>query len=427
MSFQLIPGSRRWTLVVGFARFFIFANFMTLAAVIPVLRQEWGLSATGAGALVTGFTLAYSVSLFVFGWAADHIGAKRAVVISAAASAVASLLFGFLARDYGSALFFASLSGLAQGGVYTPLVMLFSEHAPPERRGAAMGALIASTSFGYAGSLALASLGLTLGGWSMAFLLTGLAPSIGAAILILALRGTPNSVHPRAGATNVWRELAVNRSSRLLVGGYIAHNWELVGGWAWLPAVIGASLTLSGAASELAAIGGAGLSAAMHLTGAAASFSMGRLSDHIGRKLVLVGVAAIGAALSLVLGWAVVLPPLVIVLLGFAYAFSTLGDSPVLSIALAESVSRGYLGAVLAFRSLIGFAAGALAPLAAGAAMDAARAAGASTIVEWGAGFTVLGVGGVLAVIAALRLPKDRRRAARPAPRVSSESAQPAD
>jgi MFS family permease len=410
LSIHLPPGSRSWTLVVGLARVFIFANFMTLAAVIPVLRREWELSATSAGALVTGFTLAYSVSLFIFGWAADHIGAKRAAVISAAASAVASLLFGFLARDYWSALFFASLSGLAQGGVYTPLVMLFSEHAPPARRGAAMGALIASTSFGYAGSLALASIGMAVGGWQEAFLFTGLAPTVGAVILILALRGTINIIHPRTGATNVWHELAVNRSSRLLVGGYIAHNWELVGGWAWLPAVIGASLTLSGAASEFAAITGAGLSAAMHLTGAAASFSMGRLSDHVGRKAVLVSVASIGAALSLVLGWAVVLPPLTIILLGFAYAFSTLGDSPVLSIALAESVSRGYLGVVLAYRSLIGFAAGALAPLAAGAAMDGARAAGASMVVEWGAGFTVLGVGGVLAVVAAARLPRDRSR-----------------
>lgn len=408
MSFHLTPGSRSWTLVVGFARVFIFANFMTLAAVISVLRQEWDLSATGAGALVTGFTLAYSVSLFLFGWAADHIGAKRATVISAVASAVAAALFAFLARDYGSALFFASLSGLAQGGVYTPLVMLFSEHAPPARRGTAMGALIASTSFGYAGSLALASLGLSLGGWQTAFLLTGLAPSIGAAILVLALRGTTNVIHPRTGSTNIWHELTVNRSSRLLVGGYVAHNWELVGGWAWLPAVIGASLTLSGVASEFAAIVGAGLSAAMHLTGALASFTMGRLSDHLGRRVVLAGVAAIGAALSLALGWAVVLPPLVIILLGFAYAFSTLGDSPVLSTALAESVSRGYLGAVLAFRSLIGFGAGALAPLAAGAAMDAAHKAGTSVVVEWGAGFTVLGLGGVLAVAAALRLPRDR-------------------
>ncbi len=408
MSFHLVPGSRSWSLVVGLARIFIFANFMTLAAVIPVLRQEWDLSATGAGALVTSFTLAYSVSLFLFGWAADHIGARRATMVSAVASAIAAALFALLARDYGSALFFASLSGLAQGGVYTPLVMLFAEHAPPGRRGAAMGALIASTSFGYAGSLALASLGLSLGGWEMAFLLTGLAPTIGAGLLILALRGTTNVIHPRTASTSVWHELTVNRSSRLLVGGYIAHNWELVGGWAWLPAVIGASLTLSGAASEFAAISGAGLTAAMHLTGALASFTMGRLSDHLGRRAVLAGVAAIGAALSLTLGWAVVLPPLVIILLGFAYAFSTLGDSPVLSTALAETVSRGYLGAVLAWRSLIGFGAGALAPLAAGAAMDIAHKAGASTVVEWGAGFTVLGIGGVLAVVMALRLPRDR-------------------
>src|SRR3546814_15969037 len=61
------------------------------------------------------------------------------------------------ARSYLSGLVLFSLAALAQGGTYTPGIMLIADRYPPERRGAAMGWLIASTSLGYALSLVLSS------------------------------------------------------------------------------------------------------------------------------------------------------------------------------------------------------------------------------------------------------------------------------
>src|SRR3712207_6899888 len=49
---------------------------------------------------VTSFTTAYAISLFVFAWAADHVGAKHAVIASAIASAAFSAAFGLFARDW---------------------------------------------------------------------------------------------------------------------------------------------------------------------------------------------------------------------------------------------------------------------------------------------------------------------------------------
>src|SRR5688572_29052678 len=109
------------------ARVFLFATFMTVAAVIPLLTLEWALSATAAGAIVSSFTLCYALSVFAFAWAADHYGAKRMVVASALAAAATSATFGLLAHDWWSALATYGLVGLAQGGVYTPLVMLLSD------------------------------------------------------------------------------------------------------------------------------------------------------------------------------------------------------------------------------------------------------------------------------------------------------------
>jgi MFS family permease len=389
-------------LAICIARVFLFATFMTVAASIPLLTLEWRLSAAAAGGIVSSFTFCYALSVFAFAWAADHYGAKRMVVASALAAAATSAAFGLLAQDWWSATLFYGLVGLAQGGVYTPLVMLLSDEVEPARRGKAMGWLIASTSAGYAASLGVAALGIALGGWKTAFVLTGLLPAAGAAMLIGALAPFAHRVHARPAEVRLRDELVRNRESRLLIAGYTGHSWELVGMWAWIPAFLAAGFALKGAAATGATVAGAYLAGMLHVVGAVAAFTMGRLSDRTGRRPVLVVLAGAGAVASFAIGWLIHAPSLLLVPLALAYAFVTLGDSPVLTTAISEAVRPGYLGAVLAWRGFAGFGAGAVAPLAVGLVLDATRAAGAP--VSWGLGFITLGLGGVVALACALAL-----------------------
>jgi MFS family permease len=384
---------------------FLFATFMTVAGVIPLITVEWSLSATAAGAIVSSFTLCYAVSVFGFAWAADHVGAKRMVVVSALAAAAASAAFGFLARDWASAMIAYSVVGLAQGGIYTPLVMLLSDEVEPARRGKAMGWLIASTSAGYCASLGAAALGIALGGWRAAFVLSGLLPAIGAAALLASISPFANRVHPRPAQVRLRDELVRNRDSRLLIAGYTGHSWELLGMWAWVPSFLAAGFALKGAAVSGAAISGAWLSALLHAVGAVAAFTMGRLSDRAGRRPVLVALAGAAAAASFITGWLVHAPSMILVPLVLAYAFVAIGDSPVLTTAISEAVRPGYLGAVLAWRGFAGFGAGAVAPLAFGLVLDHAVAKG--PVVSWGLAFATLGLGGLAALACALAL---RRR-----------------
>lgn len=386
------------------ARVFLFSTFMTVAAVIPLLMRDWALSAAAAGAIVSTFTLCYAVSVFAFGWAADHFGAKRMVLASALAAAATSAAFGFFARDWGSAIVLYALVGLAQGGVYTPLIMVLSDEVSAAKRGNAMGWLIASTSAGYAASLLVAGLGVALGGWQAAFVLCGVLPAAGAALLIGSLQPFAHRVHPRTVGVHPSDEIVRNRTSRLLIAGYTGHSWEVVGMWAWIPAFLAAGFALKGAGVSGATVSGAYLSGAMHLFGALAAFSMGRLSDRTGRRPLLIALAGAGACVSFTIGWLIHAPSLVLVPLALAYAFVTLGDSPVLTTAISEAVRPGYLGAVLAWRGLAGFGAGAIAPLAVGALLDAAAGAGAGPQTSWGTAFAALGLGGAIALICALAL-----------------------
>ena len=397
-------GRDPWVLAVCLARVFLFANFMAVAATVPVVMPAWGIGAAQAGSVITSFTISYAISLFVTSWIADHFGAKRVALISCWLAAAAAAVFGLFARDYASAFFLYALAGLMQGGIYTPIVMLFAERYSPRRRGGAVGWLIGSTSIGYAGSLATAGIGLALGGLQAAFVLTGLLPSLGAVLLTGVLWRVPNTIHERGVALSLKTALFENPDARRLVAGYTAHSWELLGMWAWIPAFVAANLALNG----WGLIAGAGLSAyvaaAAHISGAVASLSMGAASDRLGRKAVLFAVAAACAVISLSIGWMVALPTLILALLVLAYAFLAIGDSAVLSTALTETVSPAYLGSALAVRSLFGFGAGALAPLAFGAILDLAGNGTAASPFTWGLGFAALGLGGIIAAWCALRL-----------------------
>lgn len=403
----MTSGVERWTVHVCLARIFLFAPFMTVASVIPLIQEAWGIGATGSGAVVTSFTVGYALSLFGFSWIADHIGAKRATLVSAAASAAGALLFGLFARDWLTAFVLYGLVGLAQGGVYTPLVMLFAQRSHPESRGRNMGMLIASTSVGYAFSLAICALVLSFADYRTVFLVTGFLPAIGAATLWLALRDVENVVVERTTKLRLSRATFGGRDARLLTIGYTGHCWELLGSWAWMPSLIAAALVLSGDDLTDASRYSAWSTSAMHLTGAAAAFTMGALSDRLGRRTVLLGVAAAGTALSFLIGWLVIIPAAILIAIAVAYAFITIGDSPVLTTATTEVTEPGYMGAVLAIRSLLGFGAGALAPLAAGVMFDAGAAAGLAPAVVWGLTFCVLGLGGLVAAVSAARLKID--------------------
>ncbi len=396
-----------WLPGICAARFFMTLFFMSYAACLPVLRAQWGMSAAQAGLVSTGFQAGYAISLLGFSWLADRVGSRRIFLLSSALSTVTAIAFALFARSYLSGLALFTLAALAQGGTYSTAIMLVSDRHRSHSRGAAVGWLIASSSLSYGASLLLAGAVLSRGGYEKAFLVTAAGPLVGALIAWLVLRETPNVIHPRVEGSGASAELLRNpRAARLTVG-YVGHSWELLGMWAWTPAFVASSLAASGAVTLRAAELGAYVAASFHVMGLVSSSAMGYLSDRLGRRTVMLALAAASAACSFAFGWLVGGPLLVIALVGAVYGFTALGDSPVLSAALTEAVRPAYLGSVLAVRSLAGFGAGAIAPAVFGMVLDAANPAG-SHASGWGWAFAVLGVGGLVAVLSAWGLPRMR-------------------
>jgi MFS family permease len=390
--------------------------FMTYVATLPALRVAWDMSATAAGSVLTAFHLAYAASLVASSSLADRVGARRVFLTATGLSAVSALGFALAARSYWTALISYAIVALGQGGLYTTAIMLLADRYPPERRGRAVGLLVASASLGYALSLMVSGLMLRLGGYPLAFLATAFGTTAGAILAWFALRSTPDLVHSRSTPGSSFRtDVLRNKPAMRLIGAYTFHSWELAGMWAWAPAFIAAVLTVGGTASGSAIELGAYSAAAFHVLGLTAASSMGPLSDRLGRRPVLVVLAAGSAMCSFAFGWLIDWPVGLVLAVGAIYGFTALGDSPVLSTALTEVIAPRYLGAALAVRSLLGVLAAAIAPLAFGAVLDAANP-GPGMPRAWGWAFVLLGCGGVGATVCATFVSTSLPRSATPVP-----------
>jgi MFS family permease len=390
--------------------------FMTYAAAMPVLRDDWGMTGAQAGTVASGFQIGYAVSLVVCSGLSDRISPKAIYLWSMFAAGLSALAFALLARDFASAVILNTAVGVSLGGTYTTGLMILAGRYPSRTRGMAVGYFIASTSCGYACSLLISGAAIPVGGYRLAFLLTGLGPALGWALAAITLRATPVVAAGRRPGRRFTREVLANRPAMLLIGGYTCHNWELQGMWAWTPAFMAACLGMAGAGRVDAAGSGAYVSALFHVVGLLASFSMGALSDRLDRARVMAALAAASMACSFAFGWMANWPIALVIAAGMIYAFTALGDSPILSAALSESVHEAYLGAALGLRSLIGFGAAALAPVVFGLVLDQTNppGGGGRGYAVWGWAYSVLGVGGLGAVWAAWRFGRVRPAAIAP-------------
>lgn len=388
---------------------------MAYPAVLSVVQEEWGLSSTAAGSISSAYQIGTAVALVFVSALADYLDPRLLFRVSAGVTAAVSLLIPVLAHGHLSALLLFGAVAVAVSGIYTPAIMLLAERFEPARRGRAMGWFLAASSMGYVLALVVGGAVVARAGWRPALFVLALGPLLCFALSLALFSGERSR---RAGAPAPRRvsfdaDLAGNRPAQLMIWGYVFHSWELLGMWAWTPAFIAAALAVQGTTIERAAGLGASLSAIFHVMGIVASATGGALSDRWGRTAVIGGMMLVSSACSFGFGWMLAAPLLLLVVVGSVYGFSALGDSSVYSTGITETVRPERLGSALAVRSLLGFGAGAIAPLVFGWVLDLHGGRTAS-VAGWGWAFSALGVGGVLGLLCMLWLrtmPESRRLA----------------
>lgn len=372
------------------------AVFMTYPACLSVLLTAWQMTATQAGIVQGAFTVGFALSLLAASFACDRFGATRVFNASTFASALFAIIFAVFARSFETAVVCLALVGFAQGGTYTPAIMVVAANTAPSTKASAVGWVLAGMSAGYVISISLSTTMIALVDYRAAFVATASVTVLGWCAGLIAVRAARDQ-QDEANEADVSLEPSVKLRASLLTLGYIGHSWELLGMWAWIPAFLAAAILSDGTLSAIEL--GLWTAIALHVSGFFSSLLSGYAADRFGAKTVLVLFALLGAVCSFSIGWITGIDVALLLIVTAIYGFATIGDSAVLSSAMTDAVPSSHLGRALGLRSILGIGSGALAPVTFGMVLDAASAETA-----WGLAFWTLGAGGLLALVCALAL-----------------------
>lgn len=384
----------RWLLLLCLAQCFIMLVFINYSAILPLLKEEWGMNNTMAGSIFSVYQLGYIASGVILSALTDRINTRYIFIISIIWSGTANLLFALYAHDYLSAMVLRALTGIGMGGTYMPGLKLVAEKFAPHERGKAIGIYVGALMLGASLSLAVTGGVAALAGWRTAFIVCSVGVYLGALVSLPVFRGYRPTVHARM-EQGFRGEIVRNKPAFLMILGYASHMWEMYGMRSWL-APFYASLLIGHGISQGKATGWAATAAAV-ITGMG-TFSTaitGTLSDRLGRTRTIMLVMTASAACSFAFGWLINFPPYVALAAGLLYGYLTVAESPVFSTGLTELVAPGYLGAAMGMQSLVGYTLGMISPTVFGWALDLCRGWDPfpGVAVDWGIAFSTAGLG----------------------------------
>src|SRR5256712_6140994 len=379
----------RWLLLLSAAEILTMLTFGNYSAALPVLRQQWSLSAAQAGAIFAGQQIGYTAAVLVLATLTDVAGVRIIYLLSAIWNAVFGALFAMFADGFGSALVLRTLGGMGLAGTYVPAMRLVVETFPAQRRGAAMGVYIPCFSLGISLSLLLTGIILPYN-WRAAFAVTSAGPL---AAVLIAWGTVRDIARPGARLRSAIREALRNRRALRFIGAYAAHNWELFGMRAWLPAFLTTLWVQQGMPLPAATARGATFASLVLVGSGLSNAAGGWLSDHLGRRRTILMFLTASALCSALIGWTPRLGMAAVLILALVYGLLVTADSSTISTAVAASAPACTLGATLAVQSGLGFLVTAISPSLFGAILD-------GTGGTWGWAFASLGAAALLGIIA---------------------------
>lgn len=407
-----MPGPDRpyiWLALLCLAEIGTMQVFMNYPAILPLLKEEWQLTAREAGAIFSAYWVGYLSSVLVLTSLTDTLSPRRIYGLAAFWAMIANLGFAWWAQDFFSAFLFRALTGIGLAGTYTPGMKLVAERFSEETRGLAMGIYTSCFSLGASLSLFLTGVLTSHISWRGAFLVTSAGPLLAAVIGLLILKGRPSTTPrpTRIGPAQVLR----NPQALLVITAYTGHSWELFGLRAWIVAFLAACLLQTGIPLTSATDLASRYASAVLLLGAGASLLGGWCSDRWGRGRIILLASLLSSPLTLFLGWTYPLPfPFVLGLVGLL-GVAIMLDSSTLSTAVTEVADPHYVGSTLALHSFSGFLAAAISPVVFGTILDLTSSPTTRwySLTGWGLAFTSLGLGALMAPLAVSLLRRSQK------------------
>jgi MFS family permease len=329
------------------------AVWFSMSAVVPSLRNDWGISATAAvwltGSVQLGFVAGALGSAILN--LADRVPPHRLLASSAMAGALCTVLLAVFVNGLAGAIPLRFLTGVCMAGVYPVGMKLMASWSRSAGRGLALGTLIAALTVGSMLPHFIAGLGALP--WRGVLLAAAGFGTLGALVALVLVRPGP---HLAAGAPAHNPRYAVmmfaERGPRLANLGYFGHMWELYALWTWIPTF----LLVSDSAPTLPGSVEVFVFAAMGIAGAAGCLLGGWGADRFGRSPAAVAAMVTSGVCCLVSPLAFGAGPTLLVVFCIVWGASVIADSGVFSTSLSEVADPRYVGTALTAQTAIGFA-----------------------------------------------------------------------
>ncbi|MGA9527280.1 MAG: MFS transporter [Terriglobales bacterium] len=173
---QATPGQRRTLLAASLGWMLDSFDAMLYALVLTHVMRDLGMTKSTAGLLSTLMLLASGIGGILFGFLADWMGRKRALLLSILTYSVCSFASG-LSTSILMLAIFRFILGLGMGGEWNTGATLVAETWPDDLRAKAIAIVQSSWAIGFALAALVAGIVLRYASWRMVFFV-GILPAI---------------------------------------------------------------------------------------------------------------------------------------------------------------------------------------------------------------------------------------------------------
>jgi len=298
-----VTSAQRRTLVAAALGWMLDAfDAMLYALVLAHIMRDLGMSKGTAGLLNSLTLLASGIGGVAFGFIADRVGRKRALMLSILTYSVCSFASG-LSTSVLMLAVFRFILGLGMGGEWNTGAALVAETWPTELRAKAISIVQSSWAIGYALAALVTGIVLHYADWRMAFFV-GILPAF---VVLWIQRGVPESemweqrqrsrkgdVESYVSTTDSKDKNAEGEFVRIFRPPYVKHTFALLlmnffgmfawwGLFTWIPPYL--SLPVEQGGRGFGVMGTTTLLVVLNLAGMFPGYaSFGWVADYLGRR-----------------------------------------------------------------------------------------------------------------------------------------------